>query len=96
VVGARLTALLESRLRRRTGLDKERLARFLPLVYSLVEDEEQSRLLALLLDAFYQDSLHAASPTPQGVPRQMDMENSPVRKQRPRRRQRARGQGSNA
>jgi ATP-dependent RNA helicase DeaD len=87
VAGARLTALLESRLRSRTGLEKERLARFMPLVRSLAEDEEQRQLLALLLDAFYQDSLHAAPPGPRGAPRQA--EGNPARKRRPKRRRRA-------
>jgi ATP-dependent RNA helicase DeaD len=86
VVGARLTALLESRLRGRTGLEKERLARFLPLVQLLAEDEEQRQLLALLLDAFYQDSLHAPPPGPQG--KQAESETS-ARKRRPRRKRRA-------
>jgi len=96
VVGTRLTALLESRLRRRTGLEKERLARFLPLVHSLAEDEEQRQVLALLLDAFYQDSLHAPPPGPQIVHGQTETESSPARKRRPRRKRRASGQEKNA
>jgi len=96
VIGTRLTALLESRLRRRTGLEKERLARFLPLVHSLAEDEEQRQVLALLLDAFYQDSLHAPPPGPQIVHGQVETESSPVRKRRPRRKRSASGQGKNA
>jgi ATP-dependent RNA helicase DeaD len=91
VVGARLTALLESRLRLCTGLERERLARFTPLVHSLAEDE-QSQLLALLLDAFYQDSLHAPAPEPRSAPRQTETENNSARKRRPRRGRRARGQ----
>jgi len=91
-VGARLTALLENRLRRRTGLEKERLARFLPLVRSLAEDEEQSQLLALLLDACYQDNLHAPLDKPRETPRQTATEHKPARKQRSRRRRRAKEQ----
>jgi ATP-dependent RNA helicase DeaD len=64
-VGERLTALLEARLRLRTGLERERLARFIPLARSLAKDEEQIRLLALLLDGFYQESLHSPPPVPQ-------------------------------
>ena len=90
VAGTRLTALLESRLRRRTGLEKERLARFVPLARSLAEDEEQRQLLALLLDAFYQDSLHAPPPGPQGIPKQA--ESTSARKRRPKRRRRAKTQ----
>jgi ATP-dependent RNA helicase DeaD len=92
VVGARLTALLESRLRRRTGLEKERLARFVPLVHALAEDEEQRQLLALLLDACYQDSLHAPPLKPQGESGQAEAENSPPRKRRPRRGRRVKTQ----
>jgi ATP-dependent RNA helicase DeaD len=96
VVGARLTALLESRLRGRTGLEKERLARFLPLVQALAEDEEQKQLLALLLDAFYQDSLHIPPPAPQGDCGQAETENTPARKRRPRRRRRAKERETDA
>jgi ATP-dependent RNA helicase DeaD len=88
VVGARLTARRASRVRGRTGLEKERLTRFLPLVHALAEDEEQRQLLALLLDAFYQDSLHVPPPVPQGAGRQAETEDSPARKRRPRRRRR--------
>jgi len=96
VVGARLTALLESRLRGRTGLEKERLARFASLVHALAEDEEQSRLLALLLDACYQDSLHAPPPGAQGTPRQAAPTDKPARKRRPRRGRRAKEQEKTA
>jgi ATP-dependent RNA helicase DeaD len=92
VVGARLTALLESRLRRRTGLEKERLARFLPLAHALAEDEEQRQLLALLLDACYQDNLHAPPPVPVGVPGRAEAESNPARKRRPRRGRRVKEQ----
>jgi ATP-dependent RNA helicase DeaD len=96
VVGARLTALLESRLRRRTGLEKERLARFLPLVQTLAEEEDQRQVLALLLDAFYQDSLHAPPPGPRGGGEARQAENPPARKRRPRRGQRAKSQEKHA
>jgi ATP-dependent RNA helicase DeaD len=89
VVGVRLTALLESRLRVRTGLEKERLTRFLPLVQALAEDEEQRQLLALLLDELYQADMHARPPVPQGAHRNTETENNPARKRRPRRRRRA-------
>jgi ATP-dependent RNA helicase DeaD len=95
VVGARLTTLLESRLRLLTGLEKERLARFAPLVHALADDEEQSQLLALLLDACYQDSLHAPPPGLWDVPRQTEMANKSARKQRSRRRRRATAQETN-
>ncbi len=81
--GARLTALLESALRKRTGLEQERLTRFLPLARELAADEE-NRLLALLLDDFYQKSLHAAPPAPRGEEARSGTD-APARPRRPRR-----------
>ena len=65
VVGQRVTALLEARKRACTGLQLERARRFLSLAAELGSgrDEEQALLLALLLDAEYQQSL-GASPLP--------------------------------
>lgn len=65
VVGQRVTALLEARKRASTGLQLERARRFLKLAAELGSsgDEEQLLLLALLLDADYQQSL-GASPLP--------------------------------
>lgn len=62
-VAQRVTALLESRRRACTGLQMERVRRFLPLVRELAEgeDEEQLLLLALLLDSDYQQSLGMGS-----------------------------------
>ncbi len=66
VVGARLTALLEGRLRgTASGLVRERWQRFLPLVQQLASDEEASLLLAMLLDDVYQANLHPALPQEQ-------------------------------
>ena len=55
VVGERTTALLEATLRERDTLQVERMERFKPLARSLGEDE--TRLIAMLLDDFYQQSL---------------------------------------
>ncbi len=65
-VSQRETALLESRRRACTGLQMERVRRFLPLVKELAsgEDEEQLLLLALLLDGDYQQSLGMPPVTP--------------------------------
>ena len=68
VVEERLTALLEARLRQRTGLEKERFSRFLPLVRHLVENDD-AETLAMLLDEYYQQALHGILPAPQGAPR---------------------------
>jgi ATP-dependent RNA helicase DeaD len=59
VVGERLASMLESRLRLATGLQKERMRRFLPLAQKLAEEEDSALLLAQLLDREYQDTLHA-------------------------------------
>lgn len=68
-VAQRAIALLESRRRACTGLQMERVRRFLPLVRELAEgeDEEQLLLLALLLDSDYQQSLGIAPVTPRPV-----------------------------
>ena len=59
IVGERVTALLEARLRDRSPLRKERMRRFVPLARSLGESSDEVALLALMLDDFYQESLHA-------------------------------------
>lgn len=75
VVGARLTALLEARYRNLTGLQRERVQRFADFARTLTTaaqpgEEDQSLLLAMLLDQCYQDSLNAAAPAPTGSSRQ--------------------------
>jgi ATP-dependent RNA helicase DeaD len=67
VVGERMTALLEAELRSATGLQKERLRRFLPLIRQLASSDEQLSLLAMLLDRLYQEHLHKAPPVPSGI-----------------------------
>lgn len=59
VVGERLTALLESRLRERDNIQNERSRRFIPLVRGLAEDDDEMALITMLLDEYYQKSLHA-------------------------------------
>ena len=59
VVTERVTALLEARLRQRNSLQKERSARFVPLGRSLGESEDESAIIAMLLDDYYQQTLHA-------------------------------------
>lgn len=58
-VSERVTALLEAKLRDRDNLQSERMQRFRPLVADWLESEEGQTLLAMLLDDFYQASLHA-------------------------------------
>jgi ATP-dependent RNA helicase DeaD len=59
VVGERVTALLEARLRQRDNLVIERSQRFVALGRSLAENEDESAIIAMLLDDYYQQTLHA-------------------------------------
>lgn len=58
IVSERITALLEAQLRGRDRVQTERMRRFLPLVRTLGEDEDEMLLMAMLLDEFYQKTLH--------------------------------------
>ncbi|MBU8932511.1 MAG: DEAD/DEAH box helicase [candidate division Zixibacteria bacterium] len=64
IVSQRIIALLEARLRDRDGLKRERMQRFVPLAQLLGQGEDSSQLLAMLLDDYYQDILHAEQPQP--------------------------------
>ncbi|MFC1569461.1 DEAD/DEAH box helicase [bacterium] len=59
IVTERLTALLEARLRDRDSLKTERSKRFIALGRSLAENEDESAIIAMLLDDYYQQILHA-------------------------------------
>jgi ATP-dependent RNA helicase DeaD len=59
VVSERIITLLESRLRARDNLQTVRMQRFLPLAHTLSETDEETGLLAMLLDDFYQETFHA-------------------------------------
>ncbi|MDD4356564.1 MAG: DEAD/DEAH box helicase [Smithellaceae bacterium] len=65
VVAERITALLEARLRSRDNIQIERLKRFVPLVRHLAQSEDELAVVAMLLDDYYQQSLHTppAQPT---------------------------------
>ncbi|MGD8792788.1 MAG: DEAD/DEAH box helicase [Anaerolineae bacterium] len=64
IVSERVTALLEARLRDRDQLKTERMARFEPLIHQLIESEEGRALLTMLLDDYYQQTLHNPPPEP--------------------------------
>ena len=66
VVTERVTILLEAKLRARDTLQTERSQRFVPLARSLAENEDESALIAMLVDDYYQLTLHAPvhAPTP--------------------------------
>jgi len=59
IVAQRITALLEAKLRARDNLQIERMKRFLPLARNLSQSEDELSLLTMLLDDYYQLSLHA-------------------------------------
>ncbi len=80
VVEERLTALLEARLRERDKLQAERSRRFAALARSLAENEEESPVLTMLLDDYYQQLLHAPAPQPTG---ERNSEDAPSRPRRP-------------
>ena len=64
VVSERVTALLESRLRTQDRLQHERMQRFFPLVRLLADGEAGQEVLAMLVDDYYQQSLHNPPPLP--------------------------------
>jgi ATP-dependent RNA helicase DeaD len=66
IVAERVTALLEARLRGRDRLAAERSHRFETLARALAESEEESSIITMLLDDFYQQSLHAPVIKPSG------------------------------
>jgi len=76
VVAERVTVLLEARLRQRDKLHIERSQRFVPLGRSLAENEDESAIIAMLLDDYYQQTLHAPLPQPADTP-------APTRQGRP-------------
>ncbi len=93
IVSQRIIASLEATLRSRDSLEKERMRRFIPLGRSLAEAEEESPLIAMLLDDYYQRTLQAPLQSPTGEPPEEAPEPSAGRtegaggkKRRPRRR----------
>ena len=68
VVADRVTVLLEAKLRDRDALKGERSQRFVALARQLAENEDESALIAMLLDDYYQQSLHAPLQQPADVP----------------------------
>lgn len=62
IVAERVTVLLEARLRDRDKLKIERMQRFVPLIHELSQSEEGLALLTMLLDDYYQQTLHNPPP----------------------------------
>ncbi len=65
VVTERVTALLEAKLRGLDNLVRERMERMMPLARNLGKSDDELAVIAMLIDEYYQESLHAA-PTPDG------------------------------
>jgi ATP-dependent RNA helicase DeaD len=81
IVAQRLTALLESRLRERDRLQTERSQRFIPLARELADTVGELPLITMLLDDYYQQSLHAPA-IPLEAPKERPSQ-SPGRSDRP-------------
>jgi ATP-dependent RNA helicase DeaD len=79
IVSQRLTAVLEARLRARDNLQTERMQRFVPLARNLAQSEDESALVAMLLDDYYQQTLQTPLPQPAVV------EPRPPRREAPKR-----------
>lgn len=93
VVTERLTTLLEARLRDRDKLQTERSLRFVPLARALTENEDESAVIAMLLDDYYQQILHAPVVPPGEAPQSAvsKPDGSTRRRQKPRRRRNSQG-----
>lgn len=68
IVAQRVTALLEARLRSRDNLQVERMQRFVPLAIELGQSEDEASVIAMLLDDYYQETLHAPPEQPSSEP----------------------------
>lgn len=86
VVSDRVTVLLEAKLRRLDRLVHERMERMMPLARKLGEDNEELATIAMLLDEFYQKSLHAPPDLPPLAVRRREPERSQGKRRSRRRR----------
>ena len=83
IVAERITALLEARLRARDNLQIERMKRFLPLARNLAQSEDELSLITMLLDDYYQQSLHAPPAATAGIDQATDF-TQPQKNNKPR------------
>lgn len=65
IASERLTGFLEAKLRKLNRIERERLDRLKPLAKALSESEDEVSLLAMVLDEYYQKTLHAPPPVPE-------------------------------
>jgi ATP-dependent RNA helicase DeaD len=68
IASQRVTALLETRVRNLDRLVVERMQRMVPLARRLGDDDDEVAIIAMLLDDFYQKSLHAVPELPDAHP----------------------------
>ena len=86
VAGTRLTAILEGRFRKLTGLERMRVGRYAQLARDLAtqsDEEDNALLLAMLLDACHQESLRETR-FPDGKPRAAERQQDQGRQTRAR------------
>ena len=76
VVSERVTALLEARLRDLDRLVRERMQRMLTLARGLGENDDELAIIAMLLDEYYQNMLHAP-PAPAPARREPEAREAP-------------------
>ncbi|MEE8584140.1 MAG: C-terminal helicase domain-containing protein, partial [Acidobacteriota bacterium] len=93
IVSERLTVMLEGELRSRDQVQRERMQRLIPLARSLGEEDDELQVIAMLLDDYYQKTLHAppgwsAGDEPRKLPVQQSRPNRKQDSRRPRRRRR--------
>jgi ATP-dependent RNA helicase DeaD len=69
IVTQRVTVMLEAKLRSKDSVETERLQRFISLGHALSQSEEEQTIIAMLLDDYYQQTLHARVASPDDEPR---------------------------
>ena len=94
MVSQRVVAQLEARLRARDRLHVERMQRMLPLARSLGENDDELAIIGMLLDDYYQETLHAPPALPEEEKRHAQRDAAPPPEGTPKRRRRRGGRGS--
>ena len=73
LINDRTVAMLDSKLRLRDNLKKERMQRFAPLAKQLCESEDQIQLVAMIIDDYYHQSLHSPIATDESDDNEADI-----------------------
>ncbi len=84
IVTERATALLEAKRRDRDKLQIERMRRFIPMARELAASEDELDLIAMLLDDYYQQILHAPLLPPEEKRAEKKADRPPRRERRDR------------